>query len=43
MVEELGLEGRKEKVTISIANDQKVDLMLATMKIRFESMDGQLF
>ena len=43
MVEELGLDGREEKETISIANDQKVDLMLATMKIGFESMDGLLF
>ena len=33
VVEELGLEGRKEKVTIRVANDQKVDLMSATMEI----------
>lgn len=39
VVEELGLEGRKEKVTIHVANDQKVDLMSATMEIGLESLD----
>ena len=29
VVEELGMKGRKEKVTINVANDQKVDLMPA--------------
>ena len=42
VVEELGLEGRKEKVTINIANDQKVDLMSATMEIGLESLDGRV-
>ena len=42
VVEELGLEGRKEKVIIHVANDQKVDLMSATMEIGFESLDGQV-
>ena len=40
VVEELGLEGRKEKVTVHVANDQKVDLMSATMEIGLESLDG---
>ena len=39
-VEELGMEGPKEKVTINVANDQKVDLMSATMEIELESLDG---
>ena len=42
VVEELGLEGRKEKVTIHVANDLKVDLMSATMEIGLESLDGQV-
>ena len=42
VVEELGLEGRKEKVTINVANDQKVDLMSATMEIGLESLDGRV-
>ena len=36
------LEGRKEKVTIHVANDQKVDLMSAFMEIGLESLDGQV-
>ena len=40
VVVELGLEGPKERVTIKVANDQKVDLMSATMEIRLESLDG---
>ena len=40
VVEELGLEGRKEKVTVHVANDQKVNLMSATMKTGLESLDG---
>ena len=42
VVGELGLEGRKEKVIIHVANDQKVDLLSATMEIGFESLDGQV-
>ena len=41
MVEEL-LEDRKDKVTIQVANDQKVDLMSTTMEIGLESLDGQV-
>jgi len=41
-VEELGLEGRKEKVTINVANDQKVGLTSATMEIGLESLDGRV-
>ena len=42
MVEELGLEGRKERGTINVANDEKVDLMSATMEIALESLDGRV-
>ena len=42
VVVELGLEGPKERVTIKVANDQKVDLMSATMEIRLESLDGRV-
>ena len=42
VVKELGLEGKKEKVTINIGNDQKVDLMSATMEIGLESLDGRV-
>ena len=41
-VEELGLEGQKERVTINVANDQKVDLISATMEIGLESLDGRV-
>jgi len=34
------MEGPKEKVTINVTNDQKVDLMSATMEIGLESLDG---
>lgn len=42
VVEELGMEGPKEKVTINVANDQKVDLMSATMEIGLESLDSRV-
>ena len=42
MVEQLGLDGRKEKVIVNVANGQKVDLMSATMEIGLESLDGQV-
>ena len=42
MVEELGLDGRKEKVITNVANSQKVNLMSATMEIGLESLDGQV-
>ena len=42
VVEELGLEGQKERVTINVANDQKVDLMSATTEIGLESLDGRV-
>ena len=42
VVEELGLEGTKEKVAVHVANDQKVDLMSAIMEIGLESLDGQV-
>ena len=42
VVEELGLDGRKEKIIINVANGQKVSLMSATMEIGLESLDGRL-
>ena len=42
MVEELGLDGRKEKVITNVANSQKVNLMSATMEIGLENLDGQV-
>ena len=42
IVEELGLDGSKEKVIINVANDQKVNLMSATMEIGLESLDGRV-
>ena len=36
------MEGQKERVTINVANDQKVDLMSATMEIGLESLDGRV-
>ena len=42
VVVELGLQGRKEKVTVHVANDQKVDLMSAIMEIGLESLYGQV-
>ena len=40
VAEELGLCGRKERVTINVANDQKVTMMSATLEIGLESVDG---
>ena len=40
--EELGLKGWKEKVTINVANHQKVDLMPVTVEIGLESLDGRV-
>ena len=42
VVEELGLDGRKEKVIINVADRQKVNLTSATMKIGLESLDGRV-
>ena len=39
VVEELELDGRKEKVIVNVANGQKVYLMSATMEIGLESLD----
>ena len=39
VVEELGLDGRKEKVIINVTNGQKVYLMSAMMEIGLESLD----
>ena len=43
VVEELGLDGRKEKVIINVANGHKVNLMSATMEIGLESLDGRVY
>ena len=42
VVEELGSDGRKEKVITNVANGQKVNLMSTTMEIGLESLDGQV-
>ena len=42
VVEELGMEGRKEKVVAIVGNDQNVDLMSATMEIGLESLDDRV-
>ena len=42
VVEERGLDGRKEKVIINVANRQKVNLMSATMEIGLKSLDGRV-
>jgi len=42
VVQELGLKGWKEKVTINVTNHQKVDLMSVTMEIGLESLDGRV-
>ena len=42
VVEELGSDGRKEKVITNVANGQKVNLMSATMEIGLESLDGRV-
>ena len=42
VVEELGLDGVKEKVIINFANGQKVNLMSATMEIGLERLDGRV-
>ena len=42
MVEELGLDGRKEKVITNVANGQKVNLMSATVEIGLERLHGQV-
>ena len=42
VVEELGFDGRKEKVIINVSNGQKVNLKSATMEIGLESLDGQV-
>ena len=43
VVEELGLDGRKEKVIINVTNGQKVRLMSATMEINgLESLYGRV-
>ena len=42
VVEELGLDGGKEKVIINFANGQKVNLMSTMMEIGLESLDGRV-
>ena len=42
VIEELGLDGRKAKVIINVANGQKVNLMSATLDIGLESLDSRM-
>ena len=42
VIEELGLDGRKAKVIINVANGQKVNLMSATLGIGLESLDSRM-
>ena len=42
VIEELGLDGRKEKVIINVANGQKVSLMSVTLDIGLESLESRM-
>lgn len=42
VVEELGLAGKKEKITVKVANDQSVRFLSSTIKIGLESTDGRV-
>ena len=42
MIQKLGLDGRKEKVIINVANGQKVSLVSATLDIGLESLDSRM-
>ena len=42
VVQTLGISTQEEEITINVANDQKVRLMVATLKIVIESVDGQV-
>lgn len=40
VVEQLGLKGRRERVTVNVANNQQVTFMSTTFQIALESVDG---
>ena len=42
VVETLGIRAPKEQVTINVANNQKVQLMAATVEVGIESIDGKV-
>ena len=42
LVEELGVKGRKELITVNVANDQKVKFMSMTFQVGLESIDGKV-
>ena len=42
VIETLGISTQKEEITINVANDQKVGLMVATLEIGLESVDGKV-
>ena len=42
VIQKLGLDGRKEKVIINVANGQKVSLVSATLDIGLESLDSRM-
>ena len=42
VIQKLGLDGRKEKVIINVANGQKVSQVSATLDIGLESLDSRM-
>lgn len=42
LVEELGVKGRKEPITVNVANDQQVKFMSMTFQVGLESVDGKV-
>ena len=42
LVEELGVKGRKELITVNAANDQQVKFMSMTFQVGLESIDGKV-
>ena len=42
VVEELGVRGRKEPITVNVANDKQVKFMSMTFQVGVESIDGKL-
>lgn len=41
VINELGLTGKKEPITVNVANDQTICFMSGTFKIGLESTDSQ--
>ena len=42
VIQMLGISAQKEELTINMANDQKVQLMAATLEIGLESVVGKV-